>query len=535
MGLFRYSLLFSLLLIPYAFGQSFLTSSNVFTGWFGTIVLGAAAASVLVGIYYMIGYLLNNSRVKAGAISEFSNVIGIAIIIALLIAVFYYFGGALLFTNTVSQTQMVNICNQLTNSNINLLSSAPKYNSPANTVCNNIITPSTSTGSVTRNLDYGLGAVYVIEDNLTNQSADSLNSVFLLSTMLGFLNKYTIRDAVCFPIECLIPDVPSVFELSVNATPFAGYPVGGTVPAAVALEAQLMFYFLILQLILIILMLLLWPYLLAAGMIFESFFFTRRLGGFLIAMVVSSMLVYPTIFLFEYSSLNNVQNLQPVGASAIPNLALCGAPASGLQYNLLNEPAIPQLTGNSANGIYCYTDASSLPLSYIYKVTLPEEYTDIVPSAYDNYPPDTMVPACPTMTNGMCFIKRDLNFFVFPNIKDIMALYFTWPQGGSLLSFETVFIVPGVNIVTGVANAIAALTSLLSSNYIGSVPAALYAYVDPAHVIGMLLALINVYAIDAVVGFILPIFNILILISSILEISKLLGGEASILGLSRFV
>ncbi len=531
MDLLKYVLLFAAILIPNAHAQSFITSASTFNGWLTVIVLGMVLSSMLIGIYYMMGYLMNNQRAKAGARTEFVKLIAAVIVVVIVIAVFNYFGYSLLFTNEVSQVQMTNICNQLSNAKIDFISSNTVLNTPLGAVCANIIVPSSKVDPVTRNIDYGLGAVYVIEDNLTNQSAESLNAVYMLSTMLAFLRNYQTQDSVCFPIECLIPDVPSIFQLTVSASVYAGYQVGGTVPSAISVEAQLMFYFFLFQLILIILMLLLWPYLLAAGLIFESTMFTRRLGGLLIAIVVSSMLVYPTIYLFEYSSLNNIQNLQPLGASAVPGLALCGAPAGGAALG-----TTPLLNGDPKSGVYCYTSATQLPLSYIYKVTLPDQFSDMVPNAYIDYPANTMIPACPsTSSNGLCFIPKSLNFFVFPKIEDILELYFTWPAGGNLLSFEALFIIPGVSTGIGIVNAIASLTSLLSGNFIGSFPSFVYYYVDPSHTIAALLALINVYAIDAVVGFILPIFNILILLSSIIEISKLLGGEGSILGLEKFI
>ncbi len=522
--------------IPYSIVQAsttnFITPSTNLNIWLPAVVVGLVLSFALIGIYYMTGYLFNNKAIRAGATAEFGKLIGIAIVVMVIIWVFYVFGSAIQFTSPTSQTQMTNICNQLANSNINFLSTNNKLNPlpPGATICNDIIDPSSTTNALTRNIDYGLGSVYVIEDNLTNQSVTSLNAVYMFSSMLAFLRGYVEKDAVCFPVECLVPDVPSLFSLDITASPFSGYQIANTVPGVLGIEANLIFYFLLFQLVLIMLMLLLWPYLLAAGLIFETNMFTRRIGGLLIAIVISSMLIYPTIFLFEYTSLNNIGNLQPYGASSIPNLALCGAPLGATVY------VTPQLTGNPNTGVFCYTEAKQLPLSYIYKATLPDQYKDMVPIIYSKYPPNTMVPACPTKNaEGLCFFQKNLNFYVFPNIEDILNLYFTWPAGGNLLSFEAIFIVPGVSTLTSVVNAIAAFTSLLSGNFIGSFPSFAYYYVDPTHVIAAILALINVYAIEAVTGFILPIFNILILISSILEISKLLGGEGNILGLSRFI
>lgn len=530
------SLFFLAAVIPYSIVQAsttnFITPATNLNIWLPAVVVGLVLSFTIIGIYYMTGYLFNNRAIRAGATVEFGKLIGIAIVVMFIIWIFYVFGSAIQFTSQAGQTQMTNICNQLANSNIDFLSTNNLISPPppAATVCSDIIDPSSTTNALTRNIDYGLGSVYVIEDNLTNQSVTSLNAVYMFSSMLAFLRGYTVKDSVCFPIECLVPDVPSVFSLNIDSSPFSGYQIANTVPGALGLEANIIFYFLLFQLVLIMLMLLLWPYLLAAGLIFETNMFTRRIGGLLIAIVISSMLIYPTIFLFEYTSLNNIGNLQPYGASSIPNLALCGAPLGATVY------VTPQLTGKPSTGIFCYTEAKQLPLSYIYKATLPDQYTDMVPNVYSKYPPNTMVPACPTTNaEGLCFFQKNLNFYVFPNIEDILNLYFTWPAGGNLINFEFIFIAPGVSTLASVANAIASFTSLLSGNFISSFPSFSYYYVDPSHVVAAILALINVYAIEAVTGFILPIFNVLILISSILEISKLLGGEGNILGLGRFI
>ncbi len=530
------SLFLFAVIIPYSIVKAsttnFITPSTNLNTWLPVVVIGLVLSFVMIGIYYMVGYLFNNRTIRAGATTEFGKLIGIAIVVMLIIWIFYVFGSAIQFTSSAGQTQITNVCNQLSNSEINFLSTNNLISPmpPGATICNDIIDPSSTTNALTRNIDYGLGSVYVIEDNLTNQSVTSLNAVYMFSSMLAFLRGYKVNNAVCFPVECLIPDVPSVFNLNIQSSPFSGYQIANTVPGALNTEANIIFYFLLFQLVLIMLMLLLWPYLLAAGLIFETNMFTRRIGGFLIAMVISSMLVYPTIFLFEYTSLNNIGNLQPYGASSIPSIALCGAPLGGTVY------VTPQLTGNANTGVFCYTEAKQLPLSYIYKATLPDQYTNMVPNIYSKYPPNTIVPACPTKNaEGLCFFQKNLNFYVFPNIPEILNLYFTWPAGGNLLSFEAIFIVPGVSTLTSIANAIASFTSLLSGNFIGSFPSFSYYYVNPTHTVAAIIALINVYAIEAVTGFILPIFNILILISSILEISKLLGGEGSVLGLSKFI
>ncbi len=50
-----------------------------------------------------------------------------------------------------------------------------------------------------------------------------------------------------------------------------------------------------------------------------------------------------------------------------------------------------------------------------------------------------------------------------------------------------------------------------------------------------LLAILHVYGIDSVIGFILPILNLLIIITSIMGLSSLFGGNTSLLGLSRLL
>ena len=79
----------------------------------------------------------------------------------------------------------------------------------------------------------------------------------MFSSMLAFLRGYSVNNAVCFPVECLIPDVPSVFNLDIKSSPFSGYQIANTVPGALGIEANIIFYFLLFQLVLIMLMLLL--------------------------------------------------------------------------------------------------------------------------------------------------------------------------------------------------------------------------------------------------------------------------------------
>ena len=112
--------------IPYymvaASTTNIITPSTNLNVWLPAVVIGLVLSFAIIGIYYMVGFLFNNRAIRAGATAEFGKLIGIAIVIIFIIWIFYVFGSAIQFTSPAGQTQMTGVCNQLTNSHINFLS-----------------------------------------------------------------------------------------------------------------------------------------------------------------------------------------------------------------------------------------------------------------------------------------------------------------------------------------------------------------------------------------------------------------------------
>ena len=65
---------------------------SAFTNWFPIIFIASLLAVLLAGVYYMIGYLLNNARIKSSAISEVEQAAGSIFLVVIIVAVLYLIG-----------------------------------------------------------------------------------------------------------------------------------------------------------------------------------------------------------------------------------------------------------------------------------------------------------------------------------------------------------------------------------------------------------------------------------------------------------
>jgi hypothetical protein len=305
------------------------------------------------------------------------------------------------------------------------------------------------------------------------------------------------------------------------------------------------------QLVLIIMMLFMWPYLLAAGMVLRAFTYTQRIGGLLIAIVVVSLLVYPTIIMFQYKTLS--QNLPAVGPSVplgsgaltLSSMSLCGK-------SLATGPINPDGTGTGAfaasglgdhgiSGIYCYTSATTLPASVIFKNQIPPDpYT----SQTWVYGSGTgMVQSCQSIGNTAsfdtpgqnCYLQKNISFYVFPKIEDIINLYSYWAP--SLLSTE--ISISGHDVIPfkgSISALFSFFDSLLSRSFSGvGIPQDFADRIEPQYILNTYLAMENLYGLLGVPGFIIPILDLMLLVSATTGLSSILGGETSLLGLSRFL
>ena len=336
------------------------------------------------------------------------------------------------------------------------------------------------------------------------------------------------------------------------------------------------FYLFIMQLLIILVLLFAWPYLLAAGIILRSTFLTRRLGGLLIAIVVASLLVFPLMFLLEYSALSNPSIASPIGANTLPNLPLYeyvdegGGIANVIVYGASSGyvPAIPTPPGSpgwvsSCSG-YVFENRCGKPS------TIPAQNTQgwgCVSSVtewqkcHDGYMQSA--PQCPgafvyesvcgdsntmqrnsggidcvgSMPSGASACAADsvpmgagISAFVLPNASRVLRYYGCMPSNllGYEAGFSAWYLIPFYGAGLGVASAIGGLASNLPY-----VPPSMGC--TPDNAINAALALPNIYGITAIMSFILPLLNILITLSAISHISGLMGGDTTIVGLSKLI
>ena len=484
-----------------------------FTSWLPAVGVAVLLSTIVSGLYYMIGSMLNNQRAKSAGKNEFFQAIATIVFAILIIYLFSLLGTTLQTTSIISPTVTSSICKTLSGSQVNLINSTYKFPgaipSPTNLVCSQVINSRTFTGK----LDYGLGSVYVLSANMTNQTVANLNSFYKYDTFILFLRNFHVFNGFCFPETCFIPflgaaSAEGYSSITISYDYFYGYFFNRSVMPSLAIESTFIFYIFFTQMILVFILLFLWPYLLAAGMILRSNMFTRRAGGTIMAMVVVAMTIYPIIFMFEYSSLSNTASITPIGSNTIPAMTpLCGKVVSG----------------SDSGTLYCYTSANKLQNG------IPPTISGPISACAGTFPPSS------GSAGTTCYYKRPIDFYVFPKAKDIINLDFYYPQDilPSEMEYAVYFLVPGFSFF-------GLLSTLFSSAFVGySLPPNATPFqfknVGPINAAYTSFGLIHLYGIEAVSGVIIPILNLILTISATMGLSYLLGGDVNIIGLSRFV
>ncbi|MEM0149493.1 MAG: hypothetical protein QXW10_01195 [Candidatus Micrarchaeaceae archaeon] len=456
------------------------------------VVLALLLDSVIVSVWYVLGILLNNSRVKDSARGEFYQLAGTAIITVIVLTILVFAGNIfsiIASSGAMSTTNMTNMCNHIeSGSPLNMLQSTSSFSFLAGIasasgpsfggLCSYINTQAKKP-TATSSIDYPLASAGVVIANLTNQSIVNLNSFFEVDFYLGYLEKFTPSLAFCYqgfvnPVgPCIIPpeeDVePSLTFINATYSPYAGYSLVyspmGVIGSLLGLSLEID----VAQLILISVFLYIWPYLLFIGLIFRATPFTRKIGGLFIAVAIGAVLFFPAVFAIEYASLSTMNLNSEIGSSGM-----------------------------------------SLNTTYGYNTTTTSSLTSI-----SGYTP---------------------NFFVEPNIKDIAKANSCWPLYGNLATAESLdtgmMLVPFASAVDGLIPLIKGASGGLPS----SLP---YFYLpwacSPTNAEGTMFSILNAYGITGITTYMLPLVNILIALTAIIGLSGLLGGDTSLAGLSKFV
>lgn len=473
------------------------------------IILALLVDAVLVAVWYYVGVVLANNRVKAGAKDEFYQFIGTCIMVVIIIGTLVFASAA--FYNVLGGTKLMSsstistLCTNIEGStqldvigNSNSILSGPATTGGTNSfpgVCSLV---SGSQTDITTQLDYPISAVSVIIANLTNQTAANLNYSFTIDAWLGFLSTLSPQVNLCTAaaqVTCIVPNplTSPDFDIQFLYTPYAGYNIIYSNLSTFGNILSLSVESFIAQLLIITIFLYTWPYLLFGGILLRSTFLTRRLGGLLIAAALVGLLVFPVVFSAEYLSVGN--GIQMASSS--------GSASNPTGYNsIYGYNAVTPLPGALS------TAGSSIPGNYV------------------------------------------VNFFVEPNIKGLADYYSCWPSGSTvgstltggfvgnpgLLGSETVdiayMLIPLASIFSLLRGLITGSGSLLSnanSNYYLPVNCA------PANALSTFFGMLNAYGLIGVTAYLLPIINIIIVIASIIGLSGLFGGDTSLAGLSRLV
>ncbi len=465
---------------------------------------------VLLSVWYILGALLNNSGVKESAKGEFYQLAGTAILAVIIVGTVGIFAN--LFSSSLSGTIM-------SSSNIN-------------TLCNNIETTtqldiinggtfsflggtsgagglfpglcsyvSTSGGTLTDKLDYPLAASGVIIANLTNQTANNLNSFYIIDMYLGYLKGLSPTAAFCLqvpnpaptgpcvipPEELITPD--ALLMLEVEETPLAGYsmvydamrPIGTLM--ATSLESF------IAQLSIIALLLYAWPYLIFVGLLFRALPFTRKIGGLFIAIGIGAIIIFPTVFAIEYLSLGQGLGASTIGGSTTSNIA------SAYGFNSVSSNSLfelPTLASSGTLGI-----GATIGPNYV------------------------------------------TNFYVEPSIEAIGLSNNCWPPAGSVLAAvagDTLFLItPGLGTVAGVLSFLRGALGFVLPSSLPSLLVPFGAACTPAGVSQTLFMILNAYGIIGVVAYWLPLINIIITFTAITGLSGLFGGDTELAGLAKIL
>ncbi len=469
--------------------------------------------SVIIALWYMLGWVIGNNGVKAAARGELYQLIGTAIIIIVVMFALATFSG--LFVTSLSGSDLLgstatsNLCTQINNNAGSIGTPIPLLTAVGvgGVLCSAVNMKATS-DPITNAIDYPLAATGVVLENLTYQAIVNLNSLFVFDAYLGFLTKLTPTFSLCvtnipypFPGQCIVPPPPvplasslltPFIEFSWNAQPYAGEEMifrGLTGTGILFTTATESF---VIQLIFVVLMLYAWPMLIFVGLVLRSTFFTRKLGGLFIAVAIGAVFFYPLVFSVQYLTLGhglgNIPVYQP--SSAVSTLP------------------------NSISSIYGYNNLVSAPITAL---------------------PATPCSWNPLNTNNQDCATYTPNFYIFPSIETIATYNNCWPplgdQTGAITAEASDIatqLIPFVSLTELAASLAGGLASQAPPLL---VPFQCFPY-NGEHT---LFQIVNAYGIYGISAYLLPILDIMITVSAILGLSYLLGGDTELAGLGKLV
>ncbi len=488
------------------------------------IILAILIDALIAALWYMVGAILNNQSVKAGARSEAIQVFGTALIAGILMAMLLVFGTIYYniavstppaaLPSVLNPASVMGVCTNLESTNVNLyfaqeavttsfLSEQPTATGVSYpqtpSVCGIVQDVATAPGATaidpTALMDYPLATATVVNANLTNQVAGDLSDVFIIDAYLNFQKWLWATVSVCIgsgwscagaPVAGIIPlpFAPSYISFTQYRFPALNgldYIEKTMVPTVTTLLYTSTAAF-VAQLIFMNFFMYAWPYLLFIGLALRGLFFTRKIGGLFIAVAIGAIFIYPTFFGIEYLTASNPDLFPALESTPI---SYCGTPQYYVNFFVLPQiSAIAQDCGCWPSGGLLYGESQTLSALTGYDIPG-------VPPAFWAY-------YIPTFLSDALSGKNLFNSL--PSLPN---------QFQSELSSTGVPFCPtgSYNTNTGQGTG-------------GE---------------GMALGIAQAYGVIGVSAYFIPIINVIMTIASIIGISGLLGGDVDLAGLSRFV
>ncbi len=463
--------------------------SNTRTDLIPLIALAIGLDGSFVSIWYILGSLLNNNSLKQSAINEiyqlFGNVIIVLLIVFLLLAFSSIFYNSLQGTKMMNSTVIYGMCSNLnSSSHLSILNPADSgsgssllYSSKSGTfpgLCQLVKNQTTTTEKI----DYPVAASAVILANLTNQTFTNLNYLFGVEAYIGFLSKLTPTDAVCTGI--IVP--PDIIPISC-VIPFSSMPILMFIRSQYTPLAGYSAIY--------------------SGLATLGGLITTAMESFTaqLLIIASFMYIWP-ILLFVGLALRSIFLTRRIGGLFIAlaiGFVLFYPSVMALEYLTLNRVVTPSsvITVNS-------TVVGSSVIAPVYN------YTN-------------------TSSNKL----TSLDFFVEPSIKNISESTNCWAGVGSgLIQSEA-----GMILETDSVSNLVDLYKIFSGSFNGDVSAYSLglATCNEHDAVSTLFASFDIYGIIGITAYFLPIFNIIIVISGIVGLSGMLGGDTNLAGLSRLI
>ena len=495
--------------------QSFVTAQqNVLS----LVIIAILVDAAIVGIWYMIGALIGNQRVKGTARGELWQVLGTAIIAGLVIGLLIAFGGV--FTTVLSNAQPGNppsfvptplsqyttstLCNDMVaytgaNGGQGLQEIGPLLSSLNPGICK-VVGSNLGTADPTYWMDYPLAATGVIIANDLNQTATNLNQTFVQEAYLSFLSTLNPTITACFQLPdaaaCYPPaDGLAIVEIQASFQPLAGLDMIIKSLAAFSTLLYTVLLSFVVQLLFINLLLYAWPLILFIGLVFRATPFTRRLGGLLIAISLGAVAIFPTAFALEYITANS-------SVAPAQQYSFCGSSIYTYNLNFFQAPSIQGIG----------TDCGCWPKFGLF-------FSEA--SAFLELGPGAIV-----------FWLGSIVNVIWGVIQGIWQTILHFSIGPLESAITTAFNPTTLAIYN--PDTFASDLGSWGFGFLGTQPTC-YIGSPTNGAEGELFGIMQAYGIIGVSSYFLPILNILITLAAIRGISGLLGGDVNMAGLSRLI